>query len=101
MNVKWDNSQNYYLPIEGETYSLSIGTNIDFKSKKLRYNFSSLNTPSSVIDFDMETNRSMKKKQEVVDDNFNEANYITERLWAKSHDGTKIAISLIDTMKPN
>ena len=37
----------------------------------------------------------VKKQQEVVDDNFNEANYITERLWAKSHDGTKIAISLI------
>ena len=97
MNVrKWDNSQNYYLPIEGETYSLSIGTNIDFKSTKLRYNFSSLNTPSSVIDFDMETKLfDVKKKQEVVDDNFNEANYISERLWAKSHDGTKIAISLI------
>ena len=38
MNVrKWDNSQNYYLPIEGETYSLSIGTNIDFKSKDSSY----------------------------------------------------------------
>ena len=74
MNVrKWDNGQNYYLPIEGETYSLSIGTNIDFKSTKLRYNFSSLNTPSSVIDFDMETKLfDVKKKQEVVDDNFND-----------------------------
>ena len=56
MNIKkWDNSDDYYLPINGETYSLSPGTNIDFNSKKLRYSFSSLNTPSSVIDFDMET----------------------------------------------
>ena len=47
MNIKkWDNSDDYYLPINGETYSLSPGTNIDFNSKKLRYSFSSLNTPS-------------------------------------------------------
>ena len=97
MNIKkWDKSDNYYLPIDGETYSLSPGTNIDFKSKKLRYSYSSLNTPTSIIDFHME-NKSfeIKKKQEVIDDKFDESNYITERLWAKSHDNTKVAISII------
>ena len=97
MNIKkWDNSSNYYLPIDGETYSLSPGTNIDFKSKKLRYSYSSLNTPTSIIDFHMETKSfEIKKKQEVIDDKFDESNYITERLWAKSHDNTKVAISII------
>ena len=97
MNIKrWDNSDNYYLPINGETYSLSPGTNIDFNSKKLRYTFSSLNTPNSIIDFNMETKSfEIKKKQEVIDSNFNESNYISERLWAKSHDNTKVAISII------
>ena len=97
MNIKkWGKSDNYYLPIDGETYSLSPGTNIDFKSKKLRYSYSSLNTPTSIIDFHME-NKSfeIKKKQEVIDDKFDESNYITERLWAKSHDNTKVAISII------
>ena len=97
MNIKrWDNSDDYYLPINGETYSISPGTNIDFKSKKLRYNFSSLNTPSSIIDFDMELKSiEVKKKQEVIDSKFDESNYVTERLWAKSHDDTKVAISII------
>ena len=97
MNIRtWDNKENYYLPIDGETYSLSIGTNIDFKSKKLRYNFSSLNSPTSVIDFDMSTKSfEIKKKQEITDDKFDESNYITERLWAKSHDNTRVAISII------
>ena len=97
MNIRsWDNNENYYLPVKGETYSLSNGTNIDFKSKKLRYNFSSLNNPSSIIDFDMSTKSfEIKKKQEVIDDNFDESNYITERMWAKSHDNTKVAISII------
>lgn len=97
MNIKkWDNSDDYYLPIDGETYSLSPGTNIDFNSKIFRYSFSSLNTPSSVVDFDMETKSfEIKKKQEVLGNNFDEENYITERKWAKSHDGTDVAISII------
>ena len=97
MNIKkWDNSDDYYLPIDGETYSLSPGTNIDFNSKILRYSFSSLNTPSSVVDFDMETKSfEIKKKQEVLGNDFDEENYITERKWAKSHDGTDVAISII------
>ena len=97
MNIKkWDNSDDYYLPINGETYSLSPGTNIDFNSKKLRYSFSSLNTPSSVIDFDMETKSfEIKKKQEVLGNSFDEENYITERKWVQSHDGKEVAISII------
>jgi len=101
MNIKkWDNSDDYYLPIDGETYSLSPGTNIDFNSKILRYSFSSLNTPSSVVDFDMETKSfEIKKKQEVLGNDFDEENYITERKWAKSHDGTDVAISIIRNKK--
>ena len=91
-----DNSDDYYLPINGETYSLSPGTNIDFNSKKLRYSFSSLNTPSSVIDFDMETKSfEIKKKQEVLGISFDEENYISERKWVQSHDGKEVAISII------
>ena len=97
MNIKkWDNSDDYYLPINGDTYNLSPGTNIDFNSKKLRYSFSSLNTPSSVIDFDMETKSfEIKKKQEVLGSSFDEENYITERKWVQSHDGKEVAISII------
>ena len=43
----------------------------------------------------MKLNRSSEKEARSCRYNFNEANYITERLWAKSHDGTNIAISLI------
>ena len=35
------------------------------------------------------------KVQEVIDDNFNSKNYITERVWAKSHDNIEIPISIV------
>ena len=59
VNIKsWNGKKDYYLPLESETYDLSLSTNLDFSSKLLRYNYTSFTTPSSVIDFDMNT---MKK----------------------------------------
>ena len=82
--------------MNGETYSASLGTNLDFNTQKLRYNFSSLINPSSVIEFDMKTElKKVLKNQEVIDKNFDPDNYVSERIWAKSHDGIKIPISIV------
>ena len=92
----WNKKNDYYLPMNGETYSASLGTNLDFNTQKLRYNLSSLINPSSVIEFDMKTeSKKVLKNQEVIDKNFDPGNYFSERIWAKSHDGIKIPISIV------
>ena len=92
----WNKKNDYYLPMNGETYSASLGTNLDFNTQKLRYNLSSLINPSSVIEFDMKTElKKVLKNQEVIDKNFDPNNYVSERIWAKSHDGIKIPISIV------
>jgi len=100
---RWDGKDSYYLPFESETYTAYTSTNIDFDTTILRYGYQSLTTPSSVIDFDMETkSKTIKKEQEVLGGKFKKENYTSERLWATAADGTKIPISLIrrvDTKK--
>ena len=93
---KWKENKDYYLPFQGETYNTSLGVNLDLSSNKLRYNFTSLTNPSSVIEFDM-INHSKKvlKVQEITDKNFNSNNYESKRIWATSHDGVKIPISIV------
>lgn len=92
----WNKKNDYYLPMNGETYSASLGTNLDFNTQKLRYNLSSLINPSSVIEFDMKTElKKVLKNQEVIDKNFDPDNYVSKRIWAKSHDGIKIPISIV------
>ena len=82
--------------IRDRTYSASLGTNLDFNTQKLRYNLSSLINPSSVIEFDMKTElKKVLKNQEVIDKNFDPDNYVSKRIWAKSHDGIKIPISIV------
>ena len=93
---KWKTNDEFYLPFEGQTYNASLGINLDFSSKKLRYNFTSLTNPSSVIEFDMsKKSKNILKVQEVVDKNFKSSNYESKRVWAISHDGTQVPISIV------
>lgn len=96
MNIKaWDGSEDYYLPFNEETYTAGVGTNPDFDTDILRYGYTSLTTPTSVIDFNMKDKTfEVKKEQEVLGD-FNKDNYVSERIWAEARDGEKVAISLV------
>src|SRR6056300_898482 len=98
----WDGNQDYYLgfksgfDFENETYDASIVLNPDFDTNILRYNYTSLTTPYSVIDFNLDTQEEeIQKQQEVLGGNFDSKNYTSERLFATSHDGVKIPISIV------
>ncbi len=93
---RWDGTADYYLPFDNETYSAYVGTNLDFETDVLRYGYNSLTTPSSVIDFNMKTKeKEVKKEQEVLGGIFDKNNYVSERVWATAHDGTKVPISMV------
>ena len=94
--MRWDETEDYYLDFNSETYTASLSTNLDFDAHVFRYNFSSLTTPSSVIDYDTKTKtKEIKKEQEVLGGTFDKKNYTAERLWATAADGAKIPISLV------
>ena len=94
---RWDNSQDdYFLPFDNETYTAGTTSNPEFDTKILRYGYNSLTTPTSVIDFNMETReKEVKKETEVLGGKFNKNNYESKRVWATATDGTKIPISMV------
>lgn len=95
--MPWDeNTPEHYLPFESETYTAYTTQNLDFDTQLLRYNYNSLNTPSSVIDYNMATKaKTVIKETEVLGGTFDKDNYVTERVWATAADGTKVPISLV------
>ncbi|WP_040559280.1 S9 family peptidase [Kordia algicida] len=94
--IRWDRTEDYYLPFDNETYTANTSVNVDFDTEILRYTYNSLTTPASVIDFNMVTKtKDVKKEQEVLGGKFDKNNYISERLWATSADGTKIPMSVV------
>ncbi len=85
----------HYLDFGEETYTANIAYNPDFDTKELRYSYSSLTTPSSTIDYNMETQTKVVKKQQEVLGGFSPLDYEAKRVWATAKDGTKIPISLV------
>lgn len=91
----WDGKVNYFVPFEEEVYTSSLSQNPEFDSKILRYSYTSLTTPHSIIDFDMETKKGEVKKEQTVLGDFNKENYISKRIWVTARDGVKVPVSLV------
>ncbi|MBT8268148.1 MAG: S9 family peptidase, partial [Bacteroidia bacterium] len=93
----WDESkENYYIPFDNETYTAYTTINPDYDTDFLRYSYTSLSTPPTVIDFNMsDRTHEVKKVSEVPDGKFNSSDYETKRVWAKARDGKDVAISMI------
>lgn len=100
--IRWDGTEDYYLPFEEETYSCYVFGNPEFDTPWLRYGYNSMTTPSSVIDFNMETQeKDVKKEQAVLGGKFDKNNYTSKRIWVPARDGKKVALSVVcrkDTM---
>ncbi|KAG8365725.1 hypothetical protein BUALT_Bualt17G0001800 [Buddleja alternifolia] len=75
-------------------YSLDSSES-QFCSSILRFRYSSMRTPPSVYDYDMNSGISVLKKIEMVLGGFDSSNYITERQWATAADGTQVPISIV------
>jgi oligopeptidase B len=71
------------------------GPNPEFTSTTLRYDYSSLVTPRSVYEMDMDEGRTVLRKQQPVLGGYDPSAYATERLWATAPDGTRVPLSVV------
>lgn len=93
--INFEDKTEHYLDFGEEVYVANISINPDFDSKVLRYGYSSLTTPYSTLDYDMESKeKTLLKEQEVIGD-FNKEYYEAKRLYATARDGVKVPISLV------
>ncbi|MGH7665534.1 MAG: S9 family peptidase [Gemmatimonadaceae bacterium] len=76
-------------------YTAYSSTNREWDASELRYSYQSLVTPSSILDYDMETGKSTLLKRTEVLGGYDASEYRSERLYAMARDGTRIPISLI------
>ncbi len=91
----WDGKTDYYISFDDPAYTAYLSVNPEYNTTKLRFSYTSLNTPNSVYDFDMATkDRNLLKQQEVVG-GYDPKAYVSERMYARAKDGTKIPISLV------
>jgi len=96
INIRsWDGKTDYFLPFKEEVYTAGIGRNPEFDTDILRVGYTSMTTPSSVIDFNMKNKTSEVKKVQPVLGNFNKDDYETKRIWVTARDGVKVPVSIV------
>ncbi len=87
-----------YIEFLDPAYTVGLSTNSDYESPFVRYEFESMNRPSSIFDFNFESQVSvLKKEKEII--NYNSNDYVSKRMMATAKDGTKIPISLVYSKK--
>lgn len=92
------------IPSKGEEYYLDLGegaylaytsTNPEFDTDVLRYGFTSLTTPNSTFDINLNTREKTLLKQQKVVGDFDSNNYRSERILVPVRDGVKVPVSIV------
>ena len=85
----------HYLQFDEPAYLSSVGVNADFNTNTLRFNYTSMITPGSVFDYNMDTKAKELKKQNEVVGGYDKNDYVTERAFATARDGKRVPVSIV------
>jgi oligopeptidase B len=93
--INMNTKEEHYLDFGEEAYTAMISVNPEYDTPLLRYSYTSLTTPFSTYDYNMDTREKILKKQSEVLGDFSPENYEAKRHWVKAEDGTSVPISLV------
>ncbi|HUR49963.1 MAG TPA: S9 family peptidase [Acidimicrobiales bacterium] len=80
---------------QAESVSTAMrGINPEFDSPLYRFTYTSMITPNSTFDYDVETRERTLVKRQPVLGGYEPADYRTERRWAVASDGTRVPLTL-------
>ncbi len=91
--LKADGSDEY-VKADETAYSMGLDANPEADSPWLRYSYTSLTTPATTYELNVQTGERRQLKQQPVP-GYNPDEYVTERLWATARDGTKVPVSIV------
>jgi oligopeptidase B len=85
----------HLVEFDEPAYTLFTEDNEEYETSTVRFFYTSLVTPRSVYDYDMDARTRELKKRYAVLGGYDSANYTSERIFATAPDGVKVPISLV------
>jgi oligopeptidase B len=95
IRLRKNDGSDRFVSADEPAYSMSLDDNSEHDTPWLRYGYTSLTTPGTIYELNVETGERRLLKQQPVLGGYDPANYVTERLWATARDGTKIPVSVV------
>lgn len=87
--------QSHRIETPENDYAIGLSNNPEFNTKTIRFNYTSLITPSSLFDYDMTTKKRTLLKQQEVLGGYDSSQYVADRVWAVARDGVKVPVSIV------
>ena len=90
------NGESHYIDFEEEVFSAYSSVNSEINSNIFRYGYSSMTTPNSTIEYDLnKKTKNVLKETEILGGTFDKNNYESMLVFADARDGKKVPISLV------
>ena len=84
-----------YVQFPEPAYSVDLESNPQYGTRTLRFRYSSLITPHSIIDYHMDTGEWELVRQDEIPSGYDITQYVSERIYATAPDGKLVPISLV------
>ncbi|SIR15424.1 oligopeptidase B Serine peptidase. MEROPS family S09A [Aeromonas sp. RU39B] len=92
--IRWKDGEQKAIAFDDPTYVTWLGYNPEPETDQLRYGYSSLTTPTSTYELNLDSGeRTLLKQQPVA--GFHSEDYASARLWVTARDGVKVPVSLV------
>ena len=85
----------HYIQFDDPTYLVFGSSNWEYETQTFRFGYTSLVQPMTVFEYDLKTRSKTILKQDRILGGYDPDRYHSERIFAPSHDGVEIPISLV------
>jgi len=87
-------ADDHLVAMPDAVYSVWTGSNLEYDTDLLRYQYTSLVSPATAFDYDVTAQTSILVKRQPVP-GYDPTRYESRRLWATAPDGTQVPISVV------
>jgi len=91
----WSGGDDSFIGSDEPAFVAQLGANLELDTGLVRYTYTSLTTPRSTYDYDVDTGRKQLLKREPVLGPFEPSDYATEYRWATARDGAQVPVSIV------
>lgn len=93
--IRQSDQAEHYISFNEEAFTVAIGSNPEMNTQTLRFTYTSLTTPHSHYDYNMENREQVLVKQQEIPGGYDASQYETRRLWANARDGARVPMSVV------
>jgi oligopeptidase B len=93
--VRHRDGSEHVIAFDEPVYALGLQPGFEYDTTVVRFSYSSFTTPEQIVDYEMRTRTRTLRKEQRVPSGHDPSQYRSARLFATSHDGEQVPVSLL------